>query len=254
MPAIGLGAMEVSPLDMASAYATLAAGGIYSEPTAIRKVVLPDGEDKSWGKPKRRRVISDGVAYEVTRILEENMQYGTGTGAVVRPGRGGQDRHDGGALGRLVLRLHATARDDGLGRLSAGEDPDGRTCTASPSRAARFPAEIWRLFMSSAIGQLDSISFPEPTSGPSGQTFERGTFGRSFGYTDDEDDDDDDSGYVAPPPPAAEPPSASAASAEPTAEPTAEPKKQEEATAAAASAAGNRAHAGVDDPSEPIQP
>ena len=44
-PSIGLGAMDVSPLDMASAYATLAAGGIYSEPMAIRKVVLPDGED-----------------------------------------------------------------------------------------------------------------------------------------------------------------------------------------------------------------
>jgi membrane peptidoglycan carboxypeptidase len=39
VPSIGLGAMDVSPLDMASAYATLAAGGIYSEPRAIRKVV-----------------------------------------------------------------------------------------------------------------------------------------------------------------------------------------------------------------------
>ena len=75
--------MDVSPLDMASAYATLAAGGIYSEPMAIRKVILPDGEDTSagWGKPKRKRVISDGVAYTVTRILEENVDYGTGVGA-----------------------------------------------------------------------------------------------------------------------------------------------------------------------------
>ena len=83
VPSIGLGAMDVSPLDMASAYATLAAGGIYSEPMAIRKVILPDGEDKSagWGKPKRKRVISDGVAYTVTRILEENIHYGTGVGA-----------------------------------------------------------------------------------------------------------------------------------------------------------------------------
>ena len=40
VPAMGLGSIAVSPLDMASAYATLAAGGIYSEPTAIRKVVL----------------------------------------------------------------------------------------------------------------------------------------------------------------------------------------------------------------------
>ena len=83
VPSIGLGAMDVSPLDMASAYATLAAGGIYSEPMAIRKVILPDGEDTTagWGKPKRTRVISDGVAYTVTRILEQNVDYGTGVGA-----------------------------------------------------------------------------------------------------------------------------------------------------------------------------
>ena len=52
VPAMGLGSIAVSPLDMASAYATLAAGGIYSEPTAIRKVVLPNGKedtDAGWG-------------------------------------------------------------------------------------------------------------------------------------------------------------------------------------------------------------
>src|SRR4029079_12882263 len=52
-------------------------------PRAIRKVSLPTGEDKNagWGKPKRKRVISDGVAWTVTKILEENVQYGTGVGA-----------------------------------------------------------------------------------------------------------------------------------------------------------------------------
>ena len=44
VPSLGLGAMGVSPLDMASAYATIAAGGIYSRPMAITKVVLPDGK------------------------------------------------------------------------------------------------------------------------------------------------------------------------------------------------------------------
>ena len=44
VPAMGLGADAVSPLEMASAYATLAAGGIYSKPMAIRKVVLPNGK------------------------------------------------------------------------------------------------------------------------------------------------------------------------------------------------------------------
>ena len=44
VPSIGLGAIACPPLDMASAYATLAAGGIYSQPMAIRKVVLPNGQ------------------------------------------------------------------------------------------------------------------------------------------------------------------------------------------------------------------
>ena len=67
VPAMGLGSIAVSPLDMASAYATLAAGGVYSEPTAIRKVVLPNGKEDTkagWGTPKRTRVIPDGVACE----------------------------------------------------------------------------------------------------------------------------------------------------------------------------------------------
>ncbi len=58
---VGLGTNSVSVLDMASAYATLAAGGIYSEPMAIKKVVLPKvgkvDTDAGWGKPKRKRVF-----------------------------------------------------------------------------------------------------------------------------------------------------------------------------------------------------
>jgi penicillin-binding protein 1A len=94
VPSLGLGSAGVSPLDMASAYATLAAGGIYSEPMAIRKVVLPGGAvdtDSGWGTPQRRRVVPDWVADEVTEILEDNMTQGTGTGASVffnRPAAG----------------------------------------------------------------------------------------------------------------------------------------------------------------------
>ena len=49
---IGLGSNAVSVLEMASAYATLAARGVHSEPMAIRKVVLADGTvdtDAGWG-------------------------------------------------------------------------------------------------------------------------------------------------------------------------------------------------------------
>jgi penicillin-binding protein 1A len=84
VPSIGLGSDAVSPLDMASAYSTLAAGGIYSKPMAIRKVVLANGKvdnDSGWGVAERHRVIPDWVAYTVEKVLEENMYYGTGTGA-----------------------------------------------------------------------------------------------------------------------------------------------------------------------------
>ncbi len=41
---IGLGSLAVSPLDMAAAYATFAAMGIYAKPMAITKVILPGGK------------------------------------------------------------------------------------------------------------------------------------------------------------------------------------------------------------------
>ncbi|MGZ4352950.1 MAG: transglycosylase domain-containing protein, partial [Gaiellaceae bacterium] len=68
---IGLGSLAVSPLDMATGYATLAAGGILSKPTAIRRVVLADGKvdtDAGWGKPQQERVIPDWVASTVTQV------------------------------------------------------------------------------------------------------------------------------------------------------------------------------------------
>ncbi len=83
---------------------------MYSRPMAIRKVILRDGRedtDAGWGKPQRRRVMSEGEAYVVTKILEENMQYGTGTGSGARSASGRQDRDDRRSRRRLVRRLHA---------------------------------------------------------------------------------------------------------------------------------------------------
>jgi penicillin-binding protein 1A len=81
---VGLGSNSVSVLEMASAYGTLASGGVYAKPMAIRKVVLPTGKvdaGAGWGRLQRKRVFSDGVAYEVIKILKANMTAGTGTQA-----------------------------------------------------------------------------------------------------------------------------------------------------------------------------
>src|SRR5215212_3194816 len=83
LPAEGLGGLRigVSPLEMADAYATLAAGGVHHKPVAITKVKFPDGKTDDLGEVKGRRVMTDGQAYEVTKVLKMNVQQGTGANA-----------------------------------------------------------------------------------------------------------------------------------------------------------------------------
>src|SRR4051812_9368712 len=83
IPAEGLGGLRigVSPLEMSDAYATLADGGVHRNPIAIRKVEFPNGRVDHPEEPDPKRVIPENVAYEVTRILHDNITYGTGTAA-----------------------------------------------------------------------------------------------------------------------------------------------------------------------------
>jgi penicillin-binding protein 1A len=82
-PAEGLGGLRlgVSPLEMADAYATLADAGVHHKPVAITKVVFPDGKSDRIGHNPGNRVLTDGQAYEVTKILHQNVLSGTGTRA-----------------------------------------------------------------------------------------------------------------------------------------------------------------------------
>jgi penicillin-binding protein 1A len=83
IPAEGIGGLRVgvSPLEMADAYATLASGGIHHDPVAIAKVVFPSGHVDRPERPHPRRVLSKPVAWEVTRLLHDNITEGTGTAA-----------------------------------------------------------------------------------------------------------------------------------------------------------------------------
>ena len=89
-PAETLGGLTigVSPLEMAGAYSTIASGGIRRDPTAIERVVFPNGEVDRPTKQKGTRVLSEAEAYEITKILHGNITGGTGTGAYT--GCGGQ--------------------------------------------------------------------------------------------------------------------------------------------------------------------
>jgi penicillin-binding protein 1A len=163
---VGLGSNSVSVLEMASAYATLAAQGVYSEPMAIRKVVLPNGtvdRGAGWGIAKRRRVLPDGVAYEVTQILQDNVRAGTGTGAFYG---------DSSAAGKTGTT------DNFADAWFAGYTPRASTVvwvgypnaqiemtSVHGIRVAggTFPATIWHLFMQSAFGSAPYLDWPLPT-------------------------------------------------------------------------------------------
>ncbi len=149
---MGLGSRVVTPIDLASSYSTIAAGGIYSKPMAIRKVVLPGSKvdkEAGWGVPQRKRVIPDWVASEVTRILEENMTGGTGVGAYfgkLSAGKTGTtDNFADAWFCGFTPSLEATIW---IG-YPRGEIPMLSVHGISVS-GPTFPATIWKLFMEPA--------------------------------------------------------------------------------------------------------
>jgi len=88
-PSISLGTLNVSPLEMASAYGTLATGGVHHEPVVITEVVDHQGATIFKVKKKGKRAISKEVSSTATRILEGVISGGTATRARIgRPAAG----------------------------------------------------------------------------------------------------------------------------------------------------------------------
>jgi penicillin-binding protein 1A len=169
VPSIALGTVEVTPLELASASATLAAGGVHSKPMAITKVVLPNGKvdaGAGWGSPKRERVIQDWVASTVTEVLHQNMLYGTGRGAHVfnhtDAGKTGTtDDYTDAWFAGYTPRLMATVW---IG-YPRGKVPMYNVHGITVS-GPTFPARIWHLYMDTAIGGRADVPFPPARSEP----------------------------------------------------------------------------------------
>ncbi len=185
VPSIGLGSIAVSPLDLASAYATLAAGGVHAEPMAIRRVILADGtEDRNagWGVPRRKRAISEGTAAVVTRILEQNIQYGTGTRAAFgRPAAGKTGTNEEHADAWFAGYTPELATVTWVG-YTKGEIPMENVHGIAVSGGS-FPAEIWRLFMQPALEGTEAKAFPEPAVWPEWKPFTRGEYALAYDPT-----------------------------------------------------------------------
>jgi penicillin-binding protein 1A len=161
-PAETLGGLEngVSPLEMATAYASIASGGYRLRPTAINKIKFPDGRvEKGRDLParfrvKKTRIFEDGVAAEAREILEQNIQGGTGTKAAIgcpAAGKTGTTDNNTDAWFVGFTPKHTTAVWVGypneqifMNTQYFGGPVDGGT----------FPAEMWGDYMSRIKGNF----------------------------------------------------------------------------------------------------
>lgn len=79
---LALGSYEIHPMELAGAYATFAAGGIYEEPRIVTRITGPDGKDVELAAPPPpRRVLDPAEAYVTTSLLQSVIDHGTGTRA-----------------------------------------------------------------------------------------------------------------------------------------------------------------------------
>ncbi len=163
VPAIALGGLEdgVSPLDMASAYATLAAGGKRARPYSIISVEDANGRVLSKASRKITRVLDPAVAYLTTDILKGVIARGTGTAAQIgRPAAGKtgttQEYRDAWFVGYtpdLATAVWVGYADSQREMKSV----HGRAVTGGS-----FPAEIWSTFMRKVLNKRPEREFSRP--------------------------------------------------------------------------------------------
>jgi membrane peptidoglycan carboxypeptidase len=84
VPSFTLGSVNVSPITMAAAYATVAAGGVYCRPVAISRIIAVGGRSLPVAAAGCHRVMSRAVAAAATYILRGVLTTGTASGDGVR--------------------------------------------------------------------------------------------------------------------------------------------------------------------------
>lgn len=162
-PAETIGGLRigVSPLEMANAYATFAAAGVRHDATAIEKVEFPGGKVDVPEEPEGRRVIADGIAYEVTTLLKRVVSGGTGTSASIGcPQAGKTGTTDSQTDAWFVGYTPALATAVWVGY------PDARTSMGGSAFGGSFAAPIWKQYMDVAKGDFCS-DFEQPENRPS---------------------------------------------------------------------------------------
>jgi penicillin-binding protein 1A len=172
VPAIALGAKEVSPLEMAGAYATFANDGIYARPNFVSKITDSEGKVLYRAEPERHRAISEKTATGVSHVLEQVIQRGTGRAAALdRPAAGKtgtsqmwRDAWFAGYIPQLTSVVW-------VGNPVPVQEGDGSWSIESMTPAngyglrvtgGSYPARIWGAHMTPTVEGLPQLDFDEP--------------------------------------------------------------------------------------------
>ncbi len=163
VPAIALGGHEegVSPLEMASAYGTLAAGGTHARPFAISSVTDAEGEVLMETAPEMTEALDPAVAYLTTDTLRGVITRGTGSAASIgRPAAGKT-----GTTQRYRDAWFVGYTPDLVASVWVGYAEEQREMTDVHGRrvtGGSFPAEIWAAFMKGALDGVAASDFARP--------------------------------------------------------------------------------------------
>jgi penicillin-binding protein 1A len=168
LPATALGGLKigVTPLDMAIAYAPLANGGFRVRPIAIQRILGRGSQQyRDLAKPDKERILSDGQAYEITKILRANITGGTGTGANIGVPAGGktgttEDHVDAWFVGYTPEFVTAVwvgyPNDSGYKRYMTSVPGYGLVW------GGNLPAGIWHDYMARIVENRGSKDWPLP--------------------------------------------------------------------------------------------
>jgi penicillin-binding protein 1A len=86
VPALALGTSPVTPLEMVSAYSTIASGGEYREPIFITRITDKNGNVLARFATENKRVISDKTVGNLINMLRAAVDQGTGQAVRTRFG------------------------------------------------------------------------------------------------------------------------------------------------------------------------
>lgn len=79
-PSIGIGACELSLIEMMQGYSMFPGRGFNAKPMYITRIEDRNGNVLATFTPHRKEVISDVTAYSVIKMMQGVMQFGTGAG------------------------------------------------------------------------------------------------------------------------------------------------------------------------------